>query len=94
MRTCSQPSHTVKMRTKYEVCPRVDRFLYLQIMNFCRVPIINYIDNDPAVCKGYPKWADGNTRSEYDHIVAEGKDLWWYQVCSQNTTHTHLTHVD
>eukprot|EP00038_Savillea_parva_P025128 m.46339 g.46339 ORF g.46339 m.46339 type:complete len:659 (+) comp6748_c0_seq1:59-2035(+) len=45
------------------------------------VPIINYIDNDPAICTGYPPWADGNTRPVYDDLVAQGDDLWWYQSC-------------
>lgn len=45
------------------------------------VPIINYIDNDPAVCPHYPSWAVNNTRPVYDPLEADGRELWWYQSC-------------
>ena len=45
------------------------------------VPIVNFIDSNSSACGGYPSWAAGDTRAEYDGVVASGKTLWWYQSC-------------
>ena len=45
------------------------------------VPIVNYMDNDPKNCGGYPPWASGDRRGDYDGLVAAGKRLLWYQSC-------------
>jgi len=44
-------------------------------------PIINFIDSNRSLCPGYPMWAEGDHRSDYDEIVREGKGLWSYQSC-------------
>ncbi|MCP4895935.1 MAG: DUF4091 domain-containing protein [bacterium] len=44
------------------------------------VPLINFMHGKPyEVC-----WSteyEGDQRSDYDDLVAAGKDLWWYQSC-------------
>jgi hypothetical protein len=43
------------------------------------VPIINFIDK-PTVCE-YHHQFPGDTRGNYNPLVAAGKKLWWYQSC-------------
>ena len=56
------------------------------------VPIINYMDASETLCPEYPQWAMGNSRPDYDSVVAEGKALWWYvsASCGSKCTRIHL----
>ena len=40
------------------------------------------MDNNLSLCHHYPDWTSGNRRQrDYQHLVDEGKGLWWYQSC-------------